>query len=129
MGDFQFRRLSKKLVRRTGYYGTPEGPIPTHAHWCPACKSMHDFAVEAPFRNGPRWSFDGNAEAPTFSPSMNISVGPTSSGRVFRCHYFLRSGSIEFLGDCTHELAGQTVALPDIPAERLSVFDEEGFEP
>lgn len=31
------------------------------------------------------------------------------------CHSFVRAGKIEFLGDCTHALAGQTVALPDWP--------------
>jgi len=27
------------------------------------------------------------------------------------CHSFITDGQIKFLGDCTHELAGQTVAL------------------
>ncbi|MGC4033677.1 MAG: hypothetical protein QM754_18485 [Tepidisphaeraceae bacterium] len=29
----------------------------------------------------------------------------------YRCHSFVRDGQIEFLGDCTHELAGKTVPL------------------
>jgi hypothetical protein len=33
-----------------------------------------------------------------------------------RCHSFVRNGRIEFLGDCTHALASQTVDLPDLPA-------------
>jgi hypothetical protein len=129
MSDFKFRRLSTKLVLRTGYYGMPPNLIPTHAHWCPACKSTHDFAVEQPFRNGARWTFDGNAEAPTFNPSMNIRVGPIPShdGKPERtdvCHYFLHAGQIQYLGDCTHAMAGQTVDLPDIPAEALRWADE-----
>lgn len=28
-----------------------------------------------------------------------------------RCHSFVRAGNIEFLADCSHELAGKTVAL------------------
>ena len=32
---------------------------------------------------------------------------------VTRCHSFVREGRIEFLSDCTHALAGQTVELPD----------------
>ena len=51
-------------------------------------------------------SRDGNAEAPTFSPSINI---------VGRCHYFIIAGMIEFCGDSRHHLAGQVVPLPDIP--------------
>ena len=37
--------------------------------------------------------------------------------RVYRlddiCHSFVTDGRIQFLGDCTHKLAGQTVDLPD----------------
>lgn len=55
---------------------------------------------------GAIWSFDGNVEAPTFSPSINL---------VGQCHYFIRAGRIEFCTDSKHELAGQTVPLPDIP--------------
>lgn len=33
------------------------------------------------------------------------------------CHSFVRAGKIEFLGDCTHALKGQTVPLPDWPCE------------
>lgn len=28
------------------------------------------------------------------------------------CHSFITDGSIEYLSDCTHELAGETVPLP-----------------
>lgn len=33
------------------------------------------------------------------------------------CHSFVRAGRIEFLGDCTHALAGQTVPLPPWPED------------
>lgn len=109
--------LGAKLVRREGWHG-----VPTINHWCPACGEVHGFAVDAPFSNGAKWSFDGNIEAPTFAPSMNITNGPfpvgsSRAGKTEVCHYFLREGKIQYLGDCTHELAGQTVPLPDIPAE------------
>jgi hypothetical protein len=29
------------------------------------------------------------------------------------CHSFVTDGKIQFLGDCTHALAGQTVELPE----------------
>jgi hypothetical protein len=29
------------------------------------------------------------------------------------CHSFITDGRIQFLGDCTHRLAGQTVPIPD----------------
>jgi hypothetical protein len=33
-----------------------------------------------------------------------------------RCHTFITDGRVQFLADCTHELARQTLDLPDLPA-------------
>ena len=33
------------------------------------------------------------------------------------CHYFLRAGVIEYLGDCTHSMRGLKVPLPELPPE------------
>lgn len=96
--------LSPKLLRWDC------GEIITYNHWCPGCECLHGIAVETPFRNGARWTWDGNLVAPTFSPSVN--VGP---GTKLQCHYFIRAGRIEYCGDSHHELAGTTVDLPDIP--------------
>lgn len=30
-----------------------------------------------------------------------------------RCHSFVVDGQMQFLGDCTHALAGQTVPIPE----------------
>lgn len=112
--------LSPKLVR-THY--DPRSDYGGHiAHWCPACAELHEFAVDRAFRNGARWTFDGKPNAPTFSPSMNIRIGPwpagsKKAGTVEVCHYFLKRGRLQYLGDCTHRLAGQTVDLPDLPAD------------
>lgn len=60
-----------KLARRLNHDKTPNG----WCHWCPACKHVHCFTVEGPgWRKdgGPRWTFDGNLERPTFSPSMRV---------------------------------------------------------
>lgn len=100
--------LSPKLILRS------YGALRLHEHWCPGCENIHQIAVEQPFRNGARWTFDGNAEKPTFSPSIN--VGPSTK---LQCHYFIREGRIEFCGDCHHALAGHTVELPNIPKEWL----------
>lgn len=35
------------------------------------------------------------------------------------CHYFLRNGQIQYLGDCTHAMRGQTVPLPAWDRMRL----------
>jgi hypothetical protein len=112
--------LSPKLVRRE--YPAQDGTVGLilHEHWCPGCNGMHQIAVDTPFRNGARWTWDGNAAAPTFSPSINITVDYSRTGRPPKCcHYFIRSGRIEFCGDSTHLMAGQTADLPDIPTEEL----------
>jgi hypothetical protein len=72
-----------------------------YAHWCPACEEMHAFAVDKPFSNGAKWTFDGNLDAPTFSPSMLIRTGPRpmvplgrpDAGKVDVCHYFLTAAA------------------------------------
>jgi hypothetical protein len=98
--------LSPKLIRHN------YGGLVLHEHWCSGCEAMHQIAVEQPFRNGARWTWDGNADAPTFAPSIN--VGP---GTPLQCHYFIRAGRIEYCGDSHHALASTTVDLPDIPAD------------
>ena len=114
------------FLRRTG---AAEGyTAGGYSHWCPGCKSMHHFAVDAPQRNGARWTFDGNVDRPTFSPSMHIKWGrfadpnyraePGDEDLIGVCHYFLRAGVIEFLSDSTHALAGKTVPLPPLPEEK-----------
>lgn len=117
MSDFTFQRLSPFLVRRQGWHFPPDSW--THAHWCPACKGMHDFAVEQPFRNHAQWSWNQDANKPTMTPSMNIRIGPMPDNSMNICHYFLTNGQIIYLGDCTHDLKGQTVALPPIPDTHL----------
>lgn len=111
---FRYSRVGPKILRREGWFS-----VPTHAHWCPACQSMHDYFVEQPHSNGARWTFNGDGDRPSFTPSMNIGVGPFPDGRVERCHYFVTDGEIRYCTDSTHRLAGQNIALPDVPEEVL----------
>ena len=80
------------------------------AHWCPGCKAVHVVWYHKGTRGGACWTWDGNAEAPTTSPSIRLS---TQHGTI--CHYFLKAGKIEYCGDCQHPLSGKTVVLPDWP--------------
>jgi hypothetical protein len=99
-----------------------------YAHWCPGCEGFHNINVDVPRKNGARWSFNGNVAQPSFSPSVNITYGPTEPefqgdwaplkfgpDNVARCHYFLTDGHLRFCGDSTHALSGQSVPLPDLP--------------
>jgi hypothetical protein len=39
------------------------------------------------------------------------------------CHYFLIHGELLFCTDCTHEMAGKRVKLPDIPHDGYEDFE------
>jgi len=81
-----------------------------HIFFCPGCKCVHGFNVTK--REGePLWSFNGDFDKPTFNPSLR--VGCASGDPSSLCHSFVTDGNIKFLNDCTHELAGHTVELPD----------------
>jgi len=82
-------------------------------HWCPGCEEMHAIAVEHPFPNGAKWTFDGNMLQPTFGPSIKIDY--QMAGKPIVCHYFIHNGMIKFCEDSTHALSGQNVPLPDVP--------------
>ena len=85
---------------------------------------------------GPRWSWNNSLSEPTFSPSLmvrwdTLSIASRERNAAFHaehgrymtdaelpfdehhvCHSFVMAGRIQFLPDCTHALAGQTVELP-----------------
>lgn len=100
---------------------------------CPGCGHDHMVYVENVAEIGlhPMWDFNGNDEAPTFHPSILIRTyqwtppvtpenlhawraAPWPQHKVEKiCHSFVTDGRIQFLDDCTHYLAGQTVGIPD----------------
>jgi hypothetical protein len=118
-------QVSAKLRRGVGRF----------FHWCPACNELHQLP------DG--WAFNGDLNAPTFTPSFKHSgmqavvVDGEWTGEFVRdaagapvpfvCHYILTAGVLNFCADCTHGMAGQAVPLPDLPAharDRLNeVFD------
>jgi Family of unknown function (DUF6527) len=95
--------------------------------YCPGCRSGHQIRVDPAF--GSAWGFNGNGDAPTFTPSVlvqgsqrlteeehqRVMAGETIKTGPLVCHSFVTDGRIQFLGDCTHDLVGQTVDLPDWP--------------
>jgi hypothetical protein len=102
--------------------------------YCPGCKCDHGVWIQKTEKNNSVWLFNGDMNNPTFSPSILIrSVawpdrpekddqgnyilgddGRIKGAKDVVCHSFVRDGKIEFLGDCTHELKGQTVILEDV---------------
>jgi hypothetical protein len=86
--------------------------------WCPGCNESHNVRIEGEHK----WEYNQNVDKPTFYPSVLVSCSggiPTA-----RCHSFVKDGQIQFLTDCTHELAGQTVDLPELP-ERVRYYEED----
>jgi hypothetical protein len=97
---------------------------------CPGCGYAHSVDL-------PRWTFNGDLAMPTLSPSLLIKSGHYASHFNAEedtcwckyneehpdkkapfacgiCHSFVNEGRIQFLNDCTHSLAGQTVDLPEL---------------
>lgn len=125
-------QLSKKLR------STEDGSV---TFWCQGCQEAHTISVGA--GPGPRWGYNGNPDAPTFTPSILVRTGhhvpnfaekflpgvepscwctynaehpdETDPFYCMVCHSFVTDGMIQFLGDSTHALAGQTVPLADFP--------------
>lgn len=113
---------------------------------CPGCKSIHSPNIKtiepvtvAPYQIGdvkypgytspaiPPWKFNGDFDRPTLSPSLLVRTGKYVPGHEdfddegynlsSICHSFITDGNIQFLSDCTHELAGTTVPLDDIKTD------------
>lgn len=83
--------------------------------WCPGCDHMHRIVFEQTADPTAVWQWDGNLEAPTVSPSILVHYPTPEPNPRNVCHSFLRAGRWEFLGDCTHALAGQTVDMVPLP--------------
>lgn len=93
--------------------------------FCPGCGHNHTYPLENP--GGPVWTFNGDVNNPTFTPSLlnrwgkhadpnwqepeGAQPGNKWSGT---CHLYVTNGQIIYLGDCTHHLAGKTVEMEDI---------------
>ena len=92
--------------------------------WCPGCDDVHGIR----YGDG-GWTWNGDLERPTFTPSVLIggtqwapsdgfykpNHARVEPGQRTTCHSFVTDGRIQFLPDSTHSLAGQTVELPEWP--------------
>lgn len=78
---------------------------------CPGCGGGHGVPVNGHV-SGRGWQWNGSLDVPTLTPSVLVNVGG-SNPTVPICHTFITDGKINFLGDCTHELAGTVVEIPE----------------
>lgn len=83
---------------------------------CPGCDRPHIVEIEGPHA----WQFNGDMARPTISPSYLLTKPAYPDAKppiaAVVCHSFINDGQIQFLSDCTHALAGQTVPLPPVDA-------------
>lgn len=106
------------------------GRVSKENYWafmCPGCNETHTI-------NADKWLFNNDVLKPTIMPSIlcrsghyapNFEKGDAcwcthnelhperKSFECNHCHSYVRDGMIQFLNDCSHELKGQTVELPD----------------
>jgi hypothetical protein len=89
--------------------------------FCPACNCGHQIDTKI-------WSFNNDFEKPTIRASVLVkrirNITDEEHARICNgekldfpkiiCHSFVTDGKIQFLDDCTHELKGQTIDLPDL---------------
>ena len=74
------------------------------------------------------WTWNGDTEKPTLKPSIltrtkrqltedeyqRVMAGEKIEVDDVVCHSFVNDGQVKFLGDCTHEFAGQTMYFLEI---------------
>lgn len=99
--------------------------------WCPGCQyeradepgkfagGLHMLPIVqgGSGSNEPRatWGWNGDLVNVTLSPSILTRTKRGEEQVEFVCHSFLENGQWRFLGDCTHALANQTVAMLPLP--------------
>jgi hypothetical protein len=77
---------------------------------CPGCGYEHAVTVNGRKNSqGASWQWNNSMDAPTFMPSILCNKDEPE----WRCHSWVKNGTIQFLQDCWHNLKGQTVAIPE----------------
>jgi len=138
-------RFFKGIIMANKVYFSKDaqGNIWAYSFHCPGCNCGHQFIVAQPKnadgseyldKKYPIWTFNGNLEKPTFSPSLlyrskwhpsgqalatedehkKVVAGEKLARQPHVCHTFVRDGQIDYLFDCTHEYAGKIIDMEDV---------------
>jgi len=120
-------KIHQETDKPVGYQGL--------SFYCPGCKFTHTVN----YHPGNQWQFNGDFKKPTLTPSILVT-GTKLTAEGYRqyeewiakgcpmlqepfssepnvCHSFVTDGQIQYLGDCSHDLAGQTIELPEFKWE------------
>jgi len=104
MGDiFVYRFKSKRMEGRLCVY-------------CPACDELHHF--------NDTWRVTDETTAPTVTPSLLVTTSKGENAEKSICHFYIRKGRIDYLGDCSHKLRGQNFPMPPIPPKFIEEINE-----
>lgn len=88
---------------------------------CPPAEATHIILqlpgpcgrINLPVQPHPQgWDWNGSTDLPTIRPSL-LSNGADESG-PWTCHSYVTEGTIHFLADSSHPLAGQTLDLLEV---------------
>jgi len=106
-----------------------EGSVFDYVFFCDGCGCAHGIRSQNWIAPGNlseddkkwidgRWTFNSDLEKPTISPSIHVwDFQKDANGKIVsrttKCHSFVTEGKIQYLGDCNHPLANQTVDLPE----------------
>jgi hypothetical protein len=75
--------------------------------FCVGCHCKHNVSI-------PRWTWNGDTEKPTITPSLVWNCDP---GNPRRCHVVVENGVLKYCNDCWHDLHDEQVPMVDVPEE------------
>lgn len=84
------------------------GGVEYLSFWCPACQGWHSVNSS--------WSWNMSLCSTTINPSIKVT-GVNEQGNQTICHLYVRDGWLEYLGDCTHQMANQKIKMSDVFTE------------
>lgn len=102
-------RLKKGSDTMPKFSPMKHGDRSGYSFQCPACGCAHMVLTDG--KKSPNWTFNGDIENPTTNPSIRVRTEFNKIPKT--CHFFIKNGMIEYCGDCTHDLAGQKIQLPE----------------
>ncbi len=83
--------------------------------YCAGCKCNHGVPIDPDKR---AWKWNGSLDSPTLGPSVLVTYDGADAGKNGApqsvCHCYVIDGHIEYLPDCTHDLAGKKVLMEPI---------------
>jgi hypothetical protein len=92
--------------------------------FCPGCQEYHSLHTGRPNSDGVRLKFNNSMEFPSFLPvnigriiNSGLNRSKHANDTTWKCVFTIKFGKISFSADSSHELAGQTVDLPDLMPE------------